>query len=585
MLSLSGSTSTGVISRCRRYVPISHLILVFLLTATACSSPEVSQNTLPTAAQHGEPVPNRDAAREVEAEEAPTGVVQSVRPPAAIEVAEAETTPATAAPQVSPAATIDEQPTLAPTPTATATAEPTPGPAHPELNGISECFIASDGLFTGVNPTGAEITWLHPYTNFREAALMDMVETFNITNACKITVRAINAGSYQDIQDAVKKSLSLGESPPELLFGYQSDQAKLQLVNALADLNPYLDSPVWGLGDARTDFYPDILEQTVHPYLDNQRLGFPLHRSLEILYYNQTWLEELGFDSPPTTPEQFREMACTASAATGDGTGGYILRTDASGVSAWIAAFGGQMVSGDRLKYNYANEGALQALTFLKDLYDDGCAHIFTEGYPQGEFAARHALFTQGSSAGLSYYESSVEAVAEEQSGEPDKWGIMALPHTTTDPSVIVYSPDVIITHTTPEQQLASWVFVKWITLPQNQSEWIRLLDYNYLPSRRSTQEQLQDYEAATAQWETASGLLNFSAYEPPLASYGLVRRLVTDCFNTIVHLPPDVGTDNIGPIAEALAELTRAANEIHEAMAAEHRQSMPATPSTESSH
>ena len=74
---------------------------------------------------------------------------------------------------------------------------------------------------------------------------------------------------------------------------------------------------------------------------------------MEMMYYNQTWLEELGYDGPPTTPDEFKEMACAGAEANGDGTGGYILRDDASAVAAWAMAFGGSVLNEDGTGYAY----------------------------------------------------------------------------------------------------------------------------------------------------------------------------------------------------------------------------------------
>src|SRR5690606_40597018 len=47
--------------------------------------------------------------------------------------------------------------------------------------------------------------------------------------------------------------------------------------------------------------------------------GIAPNRSMEMLYYNQSWLDELreqgliDFEGPPTTPEQFEAAACAAS--------------------------------------------------------------------------------------------------------------------------------------------------------------------------------------------------------------------------------------------------------------------------------
>ena len=152
-------------------------------------------------------------------------------------------------------------------------------------------------------------------------------------------------GGYNEIRDKVNASIGAGEAPAALIVGYQNDQAFYQLNEGLADLNTFVDDPHWGLTDEeKADFFAGFFNQSVHPVFDNQRLGFPPNRSMEVMYYNQTWLEELGFDGPPTTPDEFKEMACAAAAANGDGTGGYILRDDASGTAAWTFAFGGDVL-------------------------------------------------------------------------------------------------------------------------------------------------------------------------------------------------------------------------------------------------
>ena len=436
------------------------------------------------------------------------------------------------------------------------------------MNGIDECVVATEGPFAGVDPTGVEITWWHQHSGEdRDNALATIVGGFNDTNACGITVVDQNQGGYNDIRDKVNASITAGELPAALVVGYQNDQAFYQLNNALVDLDPYLTSDVWGLTDAdREDFFASFVDQSIHPSFGGQRLGFPPNRSMEVLFYNETWLEELGYEGPPTTPDEFREMACAASNA--EGTGGYILRSDASAVAAWAMAFGGDVLAEDGESYNYANEATIESMAFLKDLTDDGCAYFFTEGYPNPEFAARNAIFAQGSSSGLPFYFSDVQTVAEEQGTEPDEWGVTAIPHTVENPVQNIYGADVMITNTTPEQQLAAWIFVKWFTLPENQAEWVR--GSNYFPTRRGTQEYLGDYVAENPQWGTALDLLQYGAYEPQLISYQSVRDEAEIAFNTIMQLPEDVGVDNTDPIVDILEELTDFANEQQEELMAE---------------
>ena len=241
---------------------------------------------------------------------------------------------------------------------------------------------------------------------------MEMVAEFNATNECGITVNATNQGGYNHIRDKMNAGLATGDLPG-LTVGYQNDQAFYALADGLVDLDPYMNDAHWGLGEDRADFFAAFLDQGIHPSFGSQRLGFPPNRSVEGLYYNLTWLQELGFDGPPTTPDEFRAMACAGAEANADGTGGYILRDDASAVAAWTFAFGGDVLSEDGTGYVYNDPATVEAMTFVKGVLDDGCAYFFTEGYPNPEFAARRAIFTQGSSSGLPYYAGDVATVAE----------------------------------------------------------------------------------------------------------------------------------------------------------------------------
>ena len=433
-------------------------------------------------------------------------------------------------------------PTEAPTVEATeAKAEETEeaAPAEP-------CSPATSGELAGVDPRGQTVVWWHNHSREREESLMEMVEEFNATNECGITVEPQNQGGYNDIRDKMNAGIQTGELPG-LVVGYQNDQAFYALAGGLADINPYLYDETWGLTEEEiNDFYQSFLEQGVHPAFDNMRLGFPPNRSMEVLYYNLTWLKELGYDGPPTTPEEFEEMACAAAEANGDGTGGYILRDDASAVAAWTFAFGGDVLTEDGKGYVYDGEATIKAMEMLKRMYDNGCAYFFTEGYPNPEFAARRAIFTQGSTSGIRYYVSDMEAA-----GNDDEWGVVAIPHTTADPVQNIYGGDIMIPKTTPETQLAAWIFLKWFTEPEQQAKWVKVS--TYFPTRRSTIEYV-NLDEMWPQWVSALDLLPYGKFEPQLISYQGVRDAAQKAYNEIMQ-----GAD----IEQTLKALTEEANQL----------------------
>ena len=422
------------------------------------------------------------------------------------------------------------------------------------------CVPATEGDLAGVDPNGQNIVWWHQHSGSREEQLLVLVDEFNASNECGITVEAQNQGGYNDIRDKVNASTAAGEQPAALIVGYQNDQAFYQLNDTLVDFDTFINDPSWGLSEEdKADFFPSFFDQGVHPEFGGQRLGFPPNRSMEVLYYNKTWLSELGFDGPPTTPDEFKEMACAAAEANGDGTGGYILRDDASAVAAWTFAYGGNVLTADGSGYNYSDAATAESLTFLKGMLDDGCAYFFTEGFPNPELANRRALFAQGSSSGIPFYLTDLQTAADENGTEVDELAVLAIPHTTDDPVQNIYGADVMITRTTPEQELAAWIFVKWFTTPEAQAEWVRAS--NYFPTRAGTEAFLGDYVEENPQWGAALALLPYSAYEPQLISYQAVRDAASQAFNEIMQ-----GAD----IQSTLDGLTEMANETQDELMAE---------------
>ena len=421
------------------------------------------------------------------------------------------------------------------------------------------CAPSTEGDLAGVDPRGVTVQWWHNHRGSREELLLEIVNEYNETNECGITVEALNQGSYNDIRDSVNASVAAGEVPASLVVGYQNDQAFYQLNDTLVDLNTYVDDAHWGLSDAdREDFYGSFFNQSIHVAFNDQRLGFPPNRSIELLHYNKTYAEELGFDSPPTTPAEFQEMACAAAEASESGVGGYVLRTDASAVAAWTFAFGGSILTEDGADYVYNSEATASALAFIQELATEGedglvCAYLF-DGFPNPEVAARNALFGQGSSSGMPFYVGDFATIAEENGTEPDEYAVTAIPHTTPDPVMNIYGGDVMIVQTTPEQQLAAWEFVKWFTSPEAQAKWVEAS--NYFPTRAGTAEFLGDYITDNPVYGEALDLLNYGKFEPQLISYQSVRDAAEAAFNEILQ-----GAD----VQETLDELTETANELQD--------------------
>src|SRR3990172_2944576 len=169
---------------------------------------------------------------------------------------------------------------------------------------------------------------------------------------------------------------------------------------------------------------------------------------MEVMYYNVTWARELGFEYAPESPAEFEEQACAAAATRADGRGGYVINTGASSVASWILSFGGEVQTPDGSGYSYNSPAAFDFFTMMKRMYDQKCAWL-GRGFADPQFAARQALFAQGSSHGIPFYRSSLA-----KAGNNDEWAVIPIPYLTDGPKANVYGGSVMIPKTTPEKEL-----------------------------------------------------------------------------------------------------------------------------------
>ncbi len=410
-----------------------------------------------------------------------------------------------------------------------------------------------------------EITFWHQHSGDRETELLKVVDEFNATNEYGITLTAEYAGGYGDIFTKMLPILNTPEVP-DVVVAYQNQAATYQLADALWDMNEIIDDPTWGMPQAdQDDFFPGFFAQDVYPTFGNARLGLPPNRSMEVLYYNMDWLNELGYDAPPATPEEFKEMACAAattpySGATAEGSIGYELSIDASRFASWTFAFGGNVFSVDDNQFTYDDPAAIEAWQFVQSLFADGCATLVTESYgDQTDFGAGKLLFTVGSSSGLPYYDT---AVAE---GANFNWSVAALPH-TGDPVQNIYGASVSIPKSTPERQLAAWIWLKYYTSPDPQAAWAKAS--MYFPTRASVADQMTDFFATNPAYATAFDMLEYGIAEPNVPGYDFVRDEIEAVMAAIVDNPTlDVATTLTdfnevanGILADQLAQIEPAA-------------------------
>ncbi len=405
----------------------------------------------------------------------------------------------------------------------------------------------------GVDPSGQTVSFWYQHSGANDKAMQKLIEEFNAANEWKMTVKGEFQGQYNDIYNKMVASIAAG-NPPELVVAYQNQAAAYAVSDALTDLNPYVRDPKWGLGKDIDDFFAGFINQDVNAQFGGKRLGFPPNRSIEIMYYNASLLSSMGIKTPPKTWDQFAE-ACRKAMDSAKGTYGYTLDTfDASHVFAFVVSRGGDIARPDGKGYTLSTPQMKATMVFMKKLFDNGWAkRIANADDYQSEFGNGNALFTIVSTSRMGRIDKAVKAG---KSGAFD-WSVAPVPQQSASgkPALDLYGASVSVPKTTPQKQLAAWLFIKWFSEPKQQAAWTQVS--GYFPVRRSAETLLGEYMGKDPHFTAAWGVLkaaNLKA-EPPFAGYDLVRDAINAAYSKILD-----GAD----VDKTLSALNVQANKIY---------------------
>ena len=397
----------------------------------------------------------------------------------------------------------------------------------------------------GVDPAalrGVSIQVWQAFVGSANDVFSDQVARFNAINEWGIVVTQSGYGDYTTLFDAVNTALESGGTP-DAVAALPEQTISWDASASVVDLSPYLGDPSWGLvRDAIADFPQVFWAQDNLP--DGKQLGLPAQRSARFLFYNQTWAHELGFEDPPATGDEFRQQTCAANASfstdlspQNDGYGGWIVDSDWQTTYSWLLAFGGGVVDGN--VYAFRTDPNQAALQFLKGLYDDHCAWISEEPTPFDSFAGRSALFVSGDLAEVSMVNESMSRL-----NNTDEWTLVPVPGTTGS-VLVTYGPSYSLLKSTPEEQLAAWLFIRWLLLPENQIQWVDAT--GLFPLLQSVMNMGGPYRSASPQWDAVIEDLSLAQGVPQLASWRKVRYVLED--GTKVIFQTDIPVDQISSV------------------------------------
>ncbi|MCC7354027.1 MAG: ABC transporter substrate-binding protein [Anaerolineae bacterium] len=416
---------------------------------------------------------------------------------------------------------------VTPAPTATSPAlTPTSAPATltltatPALDAISQ-----------LDPTGQSILLWHASSQQSGEVLQALVEDFNNKNEWKIKVKAeFIGGNYNDVFKRLQAAIASGETP-NVAVAYGNQAAVYDQADAVLNLDPYVNSTKYGLSEEdRKDIFASFVNSDRHPKLGNKLLGFPLNRSMELMYYNADVLKELGFAGPPQTWDEFLAV-CKAAKEKKD-LPCYAARPSASTFAGWVFSRGGEMIGQDGKQVLFGSQAGLDSLTFLKTLLDNGYAYQGSGNlWDQADFGIGKTVFTFSSSANLSSYRAAVEE------GGKFNWSVSYFPRSTPQIVTVIHGPSLSVFRAKKrEQQLASWLFIRWFTERDQTAKWA--IAANSFPVRGSAAEspEFKAYAEKNREFQKAFEWVQYGKVEPQMAEWNAVRTIIQDAVAAVIQ-------------------------------------------------
>lgn len=372
---------------------------------------------------------------------------------------------------------------------------------------------------------GVQIRFLHPFTGETGQMITRMIDQFNQSNPYGIFVIEIAPGSPMLVTQKFNE-LRLNDLTPEVIAASPSHLMRLDnLYNSLVDLNPYVQSSKYGLSASEQgDFLPAFWNESLS---NGKRYGIPAFRDSEMLFYNISWGKELGFTSPPSTWEEFRQQSCAANAlmrkdndAANDGLGGWIISTDAMTTMSWLHTFGSDPTAMDAIQFS--SDESTEAFKQLLKLETDSCAWISRLPQPYDYFINRQALFYSGSMEDLLAQQKNNQRL-----GSKDEWTVITYPNETEKPFLLTEGLDYGLTASSDVKQLAGWLFIKWLSAPEQQA-WLLRASVS-LPLGEKVKTFVKDIPQDYPKWQAGIDLLTSIQPIPASQELDIAKMVLED--------------------------------------------------------
>lgn len=304
--------------------------------------------------------------------------------------------------------------------------------------------------------TPVEVTIWHQYSDQYEVWFQKAADEFQEENPnIRIKLQYQPADQYEAKVMAAAKADDL----PSMVHSAAANMTSYINEGALVNLDDFIYDSTVGYENFDTDINAGLNQMYV-PW-DNKRYAMPLFLGGNVFFYNKTMFDELKIE-PPKTWSEVDTVAAAVSEKIGKPGFGFQIVVD--GYMEILTQAGGEVVSLENKTVGFDSDVAKEKVSWLKELIDKRAARLvgddkhFTNPFANGDVGCYIAL-----SGNYGYL---VNAV-----GDKFELGAAPIPQEGPKKFVSLSEPVFAIAKTNPEEELASWLFLKYLLSPQVNAE------------------------------------------------------------------------------------------------------------------
>ncbi|MHA7293437.1 extracellular solute-binding protein [Arthrobacter sp. HLT1-21] len=415
--------------------------------------------------------------------------------------------------------------------------------------GASENAAAStESIDSTELPEGVEIDFWHIQATIYGEAITEMVQEFNETNEWGIVVNESFKGSYQELNQAVRASLA-GGGAPDVTMAYENDTLEYVANGVIEPLDPYLESTQYGVPDEDMDDLVDgvLARQRVDAY-NGSTLSWPHGNSSMGMYYNADLFAEAGIEAPPADWEEFLEQARQMKDKTGLPYSA--MGTGKNGVFYnMLRSKGIDPYDPKAATTQFTSPESIESLELLALLFEEEL--VYTAADTEQEFTNERTASELGTTARTS--------TKIEQIQDKFQWSVAMTPQESAEPITQLFGGNhVILSSDDPEQELASWLFMRWFADTEAQSIYAARTGYSpAVESALNTDILSTNYKENPQKAEAFDNVFVNAQIMPPTAAGNAIDDMVTGVVEEVVlgRLTPQEAAERMDSEATSLLE------------------------------